>query len=112
MAYISDDSGDHAFVDGVETVSYDPAEAGISAIAGVKAIRGTVDTIAPTFSDGLALTPDDVVFCIWTVTLGGRVIRRDDTITDTAATPRSYQVRSWRDSEDENQVICVCRKLA
>jgi len=112
MSYTFDDSGDHAFIDGVETVSYDPAETGIAAIAGVKAIRGTVDKLGATFSDSLALTPDDVVFCIWATTLGGRAVRRNDTITDAAATPRVYQVLSWRTSEDENQVVIVCRKQA
>jgi hypothetical protein len=110
MAYIVDSGGNHAYIDGVEAVTYQPKETGEAAITAVQVKRGSHATAAAIFGDSIALTPEDVVFCLWTDTLSGRAIRKDDTLTDT--TSRAYRVRLWKIDADESQAVLICRKNA
>lgn len=109
MAYISDYSGDHAFIDGVETLTHTPKNTGIGD-SSVEGIRGTVNQLAPTFSDSLALSPDDVVFVIWNSTLTTKRVENQDIFTD--GNSNVYQVRSAQENEDGEQWVCICRKRA
>jgi len=107
VAYISDYSGDHAFIDGVETVTHTPIATG-TGDSSVEALRGTVDQLPPTFSDSLAVMPDDVVFILWNVTLTATRVENKDQIKDSDNVV--YQVRLARESSDGSQWVCVCRK--
>lgn len=76
--------GDHAYIDGVETVAYlAPDDAGTT-VATVKAKRRELTKQEISFAANAGLPVDTIAFTLWDSTLGGNSPERRGLITDAA----------------------------
>jgi len=99
-------SGGYAFVDGVEDVTFTPANPAGSATTGVKALRGDLQRDALQGAV-VMVEPATVVFTLWDATLSGNTPRGGDLITDAAS--NGYRVVSVVRQVWDTQWKCVCQ---
>jgi len=99
-------SGSHAFVDGVETVTYTPANPTGAAVADVKALRGDLQQ-QPLTGNVVQFEPAAVEFVLWDATLAGSTPAGGDLITDESNS--RFRVTSVVRQMWDTQWKCICQ---
>lgn len=108
MTLSVDYDADHAFVDGVETVTFAPIDGG-DAVATAKALRGELSFREVIAGGPMGIESNDIVFTLWDSTLGGNDATGGSTITDTASVVWTILSAKKREPAGD-QWRCVCRK--
>jgi hypothetical protein len=87
MPLADDIANDYTYFDGLETVTFTPRNPTGAAVPNVKGLRRVQEqtSIAAT-SGAMPSEPIDVVFHLWTATLGGAVPKNGDSLTDSLGT--------------------------
>lgn len=106
MTYVVDYSGDHAFLDGVETASYVQPDGTTSGGSTIKVRRGVLGT-AELSNPILGLNPGDVPFAIWLSTLDTGTIEPEGVLTVGGV---DWTVLQMTERADNVQVVAICRK--
>lgn len=87
MPLSSDIATDFTLFDGLETVTLTPRNpigAPVANVKGLRRVQAQKDIAAP--PGAMPSEPTDLVWHVWTATLGGAVPKNGDTLTDAAGT--------------------------
>jgi len=108
VGLLVDHGGDHAFIDGVETVTFTPIDGG-AAVATAKALRDELSFREVLVGAPLGIEPKDIVFVLWDSTLSSNEPDGGCTITDGASVVYTIiSARRWGPAN--TQWRCICRK--
>lgn len=87
MSLSSDIASDFTLFDGLETVTLTPRNPDGAPVVNVKGLRRVAQQRNIAASPGaMPCEPTDLVWHVWTATLGGAVPKNGDTLTDAAGT--------------------------
>ena len=110
MTISLDYSGDHAFVDGIETITLTPQNPAATAVTGVKARRSSKTKAA--ISPGVSFSSEPVseTWFIWSGPLSSTVPKPGDKLTDVNTVVWIIQTVQTRD--DGAQYSCFATQAA
>ena len=110
MALFDDIATDYQHVDGIETVTVSDLAAETS-VATVKAHREELSHREVMLGGQVGIAPTDIVWVVWSATLGAIAMDSSCTITDSVGTV--YRIQSLQEKTIGSTSIkwrCVCRK--
>ena len=111
MPLASDIANDFALFDGLETVTLTPRNPTGAAVANVKGLRRVQRQANIAASPGeMPSEPTDLVWHLWTASLGGAVPKNGDTLTDSAGVV--WTILELHKTTLGTRYRAVCRKQA
>lgn len=108
MAYTVDYAGEHAYIDGVETVTFTPQNPAGTPVTTVKALRSELTRRQIAMLGAVGLEPGDTSFVLWNATIGENVPKNGDKVTDSSLD--EWYLTSVSKRSDGVQWICTARK--
>jgi hypothetical protein len=109
MSLRSDISGDHAYIEGIESVTFTPQNPAATAITSVKALldlRGGDPLVNAT----LGFDPSDSTWHLWDSALGSTVPKNGDLITQASGTV--WTITAVGESLMAGRYICSAKERA
>lgn len=107
MGYVTDYSGDHAWIDGVETVSYAGDAETAAVVEDAKVRRGEITESLLAQPTTFGAATGDVLMVLWSATIDTVPIEHD-LITDAAGV--TYRVQGGSMRGDGAQWLLFCRR--
>lgn len=108
MSLATDIADDYEDFDWTETVTFQARNPTGTADSTVTALRRVLSRRDLAFDNGVGLQPDDLVFILFSATLGSNAPKSGDIITDSSG--QVYTILSVEKGTLGSKWRCVCRK--